>query len=73
MIEVICELVDGPVFLAGQTLRCTITLRCPELDRQAPATSNSDVCENLAWVSAQVIHTVIFTVFVTKCAQLLSI
>ncbi|XP_043213696.1 RAB6A-GEF complex partner protein 2-like [Amphibalanus amphitrite] len=54
MIEVICELVDGPVFLAGQTLRCTITLRCPELDRQAAATSNSDVCENLAWVSAQV-------------------
>ena len=54
MIEVICDLVDGPVFLAGQTLRCAITLRCPELDRQAAATSNSDVCENLAWVSAQV-------------------
>ncbi|XP_037076494.1 RAB6A-GEF complex partner protein 2-like [Pollicipes pollicipes] len=54
MIEISCDLLDGPVFLAGQTLRCTITLLCPELDRHAPATSNCDVCENLAWVSAQV-------------------
>ncbi|XP_024618725.1 RAB6A-GEF complex partner protein 2 isoform X1 [Neophocaena asiaeorientalis asiaeorientalis] len=49
MIEVVAELSRGPVFLAGETLECVVTVTNP-----LPPTATSASSEALAWASAQI-------------------
>ncbi|RXG50840.1 RAB6A-GEF complex partner protein 2 [Armadillidium vulgare] len=53
MVEVKAQIIGGSVLLAGDTIQVCITLTAPLLD---PATSvqSSEVCEVIAWGSAQV-------------------
>ncbi|KAG1673630.1 RAB6A-GEF complex partner protein 2 [Nymphon striatum] len=54
MIEINANIPRGPVFLAGETIECHITFCNPAMDPNNPSHSNSDVCETLAWASAQI-------------------
>lgn len=54
MIEVIARLSRGHVYLCGETLECMIIFRNPGAHPSVRAQSNSDVCETLAWASAQI-------------------
>ncbi|XP_042889914.1 RAB6A-GEF complex partner protein 2-like [Penaeus japonicus] len=53
MVEVQAQVLGGPVHLAGDTVQVCITITVPSLDPALRAQS-SDVCEVLAWGSAQI-------------------
>ncbi|KAG7156535.1 RAB6A-GEF complex partner protein 2-like 2 [Homarus americanus] len=53
MVEVRAQVLGGPVHLAGDTVQVCITITVPSLDPALRAQS-SDVCEVLAWGSAQI-------------------
>nr|XP_045613379.1 RAB6A-GEF complex partner protein 2-like isoform X2 [Procambarus clarkii] len=53
MVEVRAQVLGGPVHLAGDTVQVCITVTLPSLDPALRAQS-SDVCEVLAWGSAQI-------------------
>lgn len=54
MIEVTAKLTRGSVFIAGEVIECMITFRNPGAALNARSQSNTDVCETLAWASAQI-------------------
>lgn len=54
MIEVTARLTRGSVYLAGEVIECILAFRNPAADSNTRAQSNSDVCETLAWASAQI-------------------
>uniref|UniRef100_T1IMB0 furin n=1 Tax=Strigamia maritima TaxID=126957 RepID=T1IMB0_STRMM len=54
MIEVTARLIRGSVYLAGETIECLITFRNPVINPNTRAQSNNEVCETLAWASAQI-------------------
>lgn len=54
MIEVSARLTRGVVYLASEVIECILTFRNPSTDLNTKAQSNSDVCETLAWASAQI-------------------
>ncbi|KAK7069979.1 Golgi membrane exchange factor (Ric1p-Rgp1p) subunit [Halocaridina rubra] len=53
MVEVKAKVLGGPVHLAGDTVQVCVTINVPSLDPALRAQS-SDVCEVLAWGSAQI-------------------
>lgn len=53
MVEVRAQVLGGPVHLAGDTVQVCVTITVPSLDPALRAQS-SDVCEVLAWGSAQI-------------------
>ncbi|KAK4292430.1 hypothetical protein Pmani_034810 [Petrolisthes manimaculis] len=53
MVEVEAQVMGGPVHLAGDTVQVCVTVTTPALDPASTAQS-SDVCEVLAWGSAQI-------------------
>ncbi|XP_065335737.1 RAB6A-GEF complex partner protein 2 [Cloeon dipterum] len=53
MIELIAKLLRGPVYLAGETVECSVTFRNPSPPENTRSQSNNDVFENLAWASVQ--------------------
>lgn len=54
MIEVSARLTRGSVYLAGEIIECILTFKNPGASPSARAQSNNDVCETLAWASAQI-------------------
>ncbi|XP_076068767.1 RAB6A-GEF complex partner protein 2 isoform X2 [Oratosquilla oratoria] len=54
MMEVVARVLGGPVHLAGDVVHVCVTFTAPALDPALRAQSNSDVCEVLAWASAQI-------------------
>jgi len=54
MIEVTARLTRGTVYIAGEVIECVVTFRNPIADSNTRAQSNMDVCETLAWASAQI-------------------
>ncbi|CAF3813737.1 unnamed protein product [Rotaria sordida] len=52
MIEVIAEILRGPVFLAGETLHCRITLT-NKLSDENDSTNNQETSEKISWASVQ--------------------
>lgn len=53
MVEVKAQVLGGPVHLAGDVVQVCVTITAPSLDPALRAQS-SDVCEVLAWGSAQI-------------------
>ncbi|XP_063878543.1 RAB6A-GEF complex partner protein 2-like isoform X2 [Scylla paramamosain] len=53
MVEVCAQVLGGPVHLAGDTVQVCITVTSPSLDPALRAQS-SDVCDVVAWGSAQI-------------------
>ncbi|KAJ8670274.1 hypothetical protein QAD02_001533 [Eretmocerus hayati] len=54
MIDITAKLINGSTFFTGEVIECMITFSCPVESTSQEDKTDSTICENLAWASAQI-------------------